>query len=149
MKPPAPQWHIEAMSAATQEVAALCRPAPRGGSWVSVIEPDAQLREALRRSLSGVGAEVRTYEAAEPFLAQLPSGLPVCLITEVALPAMSGLTLLRHLKALRRAVPTIFLATRPEVALAVEAIREGALDFIEKPYVDSRIVGSVAAILET
>jgi FixJ family two-component response regulator len=68
-------------------------------------------------------------------------------ISEVQLPAMSGLKLLRHLKALGKNVPAILLATDPEVSLAVEVIREGALDFFEKPFVDDRIVRRVAALL--
>ena len=73
--------------------------------------------------------------------------LPVCLISEVRLPEMSGLMLLRHLKSARMSVPTIFVATKPEVPLAVEAIREGAIDFMEKPLVDTRITRRVSALL--
>ena len=115
--------------------------------WVAVIDPDPASREALRTLLDGLGAEVRTYAAAEPFLGGLQATLPTCLITEVELPAMSGLTLLRHLKSLRKGVPSILLATNPAVSLAVEVIREGALDFIEKPLADNRIVRRVSALL--
>jgi FixJ family two-component response regulator len=114
---------------------------------VCVIDPDPQSREALRALLTGIGAEVRSYAAAEPFLETLPGGLPVCLISEVRLPGISGLMLLRQLKSARMSVPTILVATRPEVPLAVEAIREGAIDFIEKPLVDTRITRRVSALL--
>ena len=114
--------------------------------WVAVIDPDPASRDVLRSLLDGLGADVRTYGAAEPFLAAL-STLPTCLITEVELPAMSGLMLLRHLKSLRKGVPSILLATNPAVSLAVEVIREGALDFIEKPIADDRIARRVSALL--
>ena len=115
--------------------------------WISVIDPDPMSRDALRVSLAGLGAEVRTYVAAESFLATLQGTLPACLISEVQLPAMSGLVLLRHLKSLGKSVPAILIATEPDVALAVEAIREGALDFFEKPFADDRIARRVEALL--
>jgi two-component system response regulator FixJ len=120
---------------------------PAPDSWISVIDPDAAYRDALLISLAGLGAEVRTYQAAEPFLAGLHDTLPVCLISEVNLPAMSGLMLLRYLKSVGKSVPAILLATDPEVSLAVEAIREGALDFIEKPFLNERVARRVAALL--
>jgi two-component system C4-dicarboxylate transport response regulator DctD len=115
--------------------------------WISVIDPDPLSRDALRASLAGLGAEVRTYFAAEPFLAALQDTLPVCLISEVRLPAMSGLMLLRHLKSVGKGVPAILIATDPEISLAVEVIREGALDFFEKPFPDDRIARRVEALL--
>jgi len=117
------------------------------GRWVCVIDPDPQSLEALRGLLGAIGAEVRTYAAAEPFLETLPGELPVCLISEVRLPGMSGLMLLRKLKSAHMSVPTILVTTKPEVPLAVEAIREGAIDFIEKPLVDARITRRVSALL--
>jgi two-component system response regulator FixJ len=125
----------------------LCRLRLVSDRWVAVIDPDPASREVLRALLGGLGADVRTYAAAEPFLAGLRSTLPTCLITEVELPAMSGLMLLRHLKSLRKGVPAILLATNPAVSLAVEVIREGALDFIEKPLADDRIARRVSALL--
>src|SRR5262245_17876366 len=113
-----------------------CRLHPAQERWLAVIDPDAASREALRTLLSGLGAEVRTYVAAEPFLADVSSSLPACLISEVQLPAMSGLALLQRLKSLQKGVPSILLASEPAVSLAVEIVREGVLDFIEKPIVD-------------
>lgn len=101
----------------------------------------------LRELLGDVQVEVRTYEAAEPFLVALSGQLPVCLISEVRLPAMSGLVLLRYLRSLGKAVPAILLATDPDVSLVVEVIKEGTLEFIEKPIVDDRIARRVSALL--
>ena len=115
--------------------------------WIAVIDPDPVSLTALGTSLGRLGAEVHTYFAAEPFLAAVECTLPVCLVSEARLPAMSGLMLLRHLKSLGKNVPAIMLATDPEVSLAVEFIREGVLDFLVKPCVDDRITNRVAALL--
>jgi two-component system response regulator FixJ len=125
-----------------------CGLRPAQERWLAVIDPDAASRAALRTLLSGLGAEVRTYAAAEPFLADLSKTLPLCLVTEVQLPAMSGLMLLQHLKSLRKGVPSILLASEPAVPLAVEIIREGVLDFVEKPLVDDRVARRVSALLQ-
>jgi two-component system response regulator FixJ len=114
---------------------------------VCIVDPDPRACEYLKSLLAHLGAETRTYDAAESFLANLDDGLPACLIAELRLPAMSGLTLLRHLKALNMPIPTILMATNAEVAVAVEAIREGAVDFVEKPCLDIRIARRVSAIL--
>jgi len=115
--------------------------------WIAVIDPDPVSRAALCASLGCLGAEVRTYFAAEPFLAALECALPVCLVSEARLPAMSGPMLLRHLKSLGKSVPAIMIAKDPEVPLAVAVLREGVLDFFEKPCLDDRITRRVAALL--
>ena len=125
------------------------RPGAVRERWISVIDPDPLSRATLCALLAGIGVEVRAFEAAEPFLAALRSGPPACLISEVRLPAMSGLMLLRHLRSAQMSVPTILVATDPDVPLAVEAIREGALDFLEKPLVASRVTRRIAALLSS
>jgi FixJ family two-component response regulator len=117
------------------------------GRWVAVIDPDPASCNSLRALLRGLDAEVRTYPAAEPFLAELGATLPVCLIAEIDLPAMSGLMLLRQLKARQKAVPSIVLVRNPSVWLAVEVIREGVLDFLEKPLADDTIRSRVSALI--
>ena len=130
-----------------EPVQGSCGICPASSRWISVIDPDPMVRDMLRELLGELKAEVRTYEAAEPFLVALRGQLPTCLISEVRLPAMSGVALLRHLKSLGKAVPAILLATDPDVSLAVEIIKEGALEFVEKPIVDDRIARLVSALL--
>ena len=126
---------------------ARCPTAAGERPWVSIVDPDLQSRSELKSALAILDVEVRTYDAAEKFLECLDGGLPACLITEARLPAMSGLGLLRHLKACSLPVPTIILARNAEVPTAVEAIREGAVDFLEKPFLDGRVVECVLALL--
>jgi len=149
MNRPMPRWHIRPMSDDSPNTVAGTAIRPGAVRWISVIDPDPLSRATLCALLAGMGAEVRAFEAAEPFLAALRSGPPACLISEVRLPAMSGLMLLRHLRSAQMWVPTILVATDPDVPLAVEAIREGALDFLEKPLVASRVTRRIAALLSS
>jgi two-component system response regulator FixJ len=133
------------MSEHTEQVA--CSRNRATDPWIAVIDPDTASCDRLRTLLDGLDAVVRTYPAAEPFLQELRAPLPICLIAEVDLPAMSGLMLLRQLKVQYQSVPSILLVRNPSVWLAVEVIREGVLDFIEKPLTDDRIASRVSALL--
>lgn len=114
---------------------------------VAVIEADARDRHALRSLLSPLDAEIHDFESAESYLATRE--MPCCLIMEVALPGMSGLDLLRRLRNDgSSSLPVILLGEEADVAGAVTAMREGAVDFIEKPHVDIAILRRVAYLLD-
>jgi FixJ family two-component response regulator len=114
---------------------------------IAVIEADARDRESLCSLLSSLDADVHDFDSAESYLAAHPSALG-CLITDVSLPGMSGLDLLRLLRAARMAPPVILLGEESDVRAAVDAMREGAVDFIEKPHVDVSILRRVAYLLD-
>lgn len=114
---------------------------------VAVIEPDATDRRLLRTLLSRLNADVKDYDSAESFLAS-PIEVRSCLITDMSLPGMSGLELLRKLRDCRSAPPVILLGEEADVSTAVAAMREGAADFIEKSHVDVAIVRRVAYLLD-
>jgi two-component system, LuxR family, response regulator FixJ len=114
---------------------------------VSIVDPDAGAVDQLASLLRGADADVCAYRSAEAFLAEMPALRPACVITEVALPVMSGLVLLHRLRALEVPPATIVIASDPAVAVAVQAIRAGAIAFFEKPCCDSRIVQRVRAVL--
>ena len=99
---------------------------------------------SLLRSLD---ADVHDFESAESYLAAQTSALG-CLITDMALPGMSGLDLLKRLRAARISPPVILLGEESDVSAAVAAMREGAVDFIEKPHVDVSILRRVAYLLD-
>jgi two-component system response regulator FixJ len=111
-----------------------------------VIEADARDRHTLRSLLSPLDAEIHDFESAESYLAERER--PCCLIMEVALPGMSGLDLLRLLRNDGSTPPVILLGEESDVAGAVTAMREGAVDFIEKPHVDIAILRRVAYLLD-
>jgi len=114
---------------------------------VAVIEADATDRRLLCSLLSKLNADVQDYDSAESYLAS-PGGTRSCLITDMVLPGMSGLELLRRLRANDAAPPVILLGEDADVVAAVAAMREGAVDFIEKTHVDISIVRRVAYLLD-
>ena len=100
---------------------------------VHVIDDDEAMRESLAFLLSAVGLEVRTYESALGFLDVAPNAEAGCVITDVRMPGLSGVDLLRRLRELKLGIPVIVITGHGDVPLAVEAMKIGALDFLEKP----------------
>src|SRR5215468_2007019 len=114
---------------------------------VHVIDDDEGLRESLAFLLRSAALEVRSFESAKAFLDVLPHAIPGCVITDVRMPDMSGIELLRRLKELKIGVPVIVITGHGDIALAVEAMKMGAADFFEKPFDDDLLVASVRAVL--
>ena len=114
---------------------------------VHVIDDDEGLRESLAFLLRSAKLEVRSFDSAKAFLDVLPDAAPGCVITDVRMPEMSGIELLRRLKELKVDVPVIVITGHGDIALAVEAMKTGATDFFEKPFDDDLLVASVRAAL--
>jgi FixJ family two-component response regulator len=115
---------------------------------VAVIEADATDRRQLCALLRNLNAEVQDYDSAESYLASPAENPSSCLITDMILPGMSGLELLKRLRANHAAPPVILLGEDADVRAAVAAMREGAVDFIEKTHLDFSIVRRVAYLLD-
>jgi two-component system, LuxR family, response regulator FixJ len=122
------------------------RPPP--AALVCVVDPDPAVRRSVGALLRAVGANVEGYATAAEFLAGLQRAVPVCVVAENRLPDMSGVALLQELRARGLSIPTILLSADADVSGAVAAMRAGAVDFIEKPYIDRALVTQVAPILE-
>jgi FixJ family two-component response regulator len=101
---------------------------------IYVIDDDARVREALTLLLAKSGIPSQPFESAEAFLAVLPADQPVCGLVDVCLPDMSGIDLLRTLKQRNIENALIMISGHGNVPMAVEAMREGAVHFIEKPF---------------
>ena len=121
---------------------------PQQAALVCVVDPDAAVRRSVAVLLRPLGASVEGYATAREFLARLPSAVPVCVVVESGLPDMPGIALLQELRARGLNIPTILLSAEADVKGAVSAMRAGALDFIEKPYIDRALVTQVAPILD-
>ncbi|HEV8334062.1 MAG TPA: response regulator [Steroidobacteraceae bacterium] len=119
---------------------------------VAVIEADEAARRLLCSLLSSLDAEIQDYDSAESYLAAKVDTLGCdtlcCVITDVLLPGMSGLDLLRRLRAAETSPPVIVLGEETDVRAAVDAMREGAADFIEKEHMDLAIPRRVAYLLD-
>ena len=114
---------------------------------VHIIDDDEGLRESLAFLLRSAAFEVKSFESAKAFLDVLPDAAPGCVITDVRMPDISGIELLRRLKELKIGVPVIVITGHGDIALAVEAMKIGAADFFEKPFDDDLLVASVRAAL--
>ena len=101
---------------------------------IYVIDDDARVREALTLLLAKSGIASQPFECAEDFLAALPEGQPVCGLVDVCLPQMSGIDLLKALRARDIENALIMISGHGNVPMAVEAMRQGAVHFIEKPF---------------
>ena len=114
---------------------------------VHIIDDDEALRESLAFLLRSAALEVRSFDSAKAFLNELPDAALGCVISDVRMPDMSGIELLRRLKELKIGVPVIVITGHGDIALAVEAMKIGAADFFEKPFDDDLLVASVRAVL--
>src|SRR5262245_9880854 len=114
---------------------------------IALIEDDEAALESLRLLLEGRGLAVRGFVSAEGFLASLAEKQPACVVSDVRLPGLSGLDLQRTLKAQGRNVPVILITGHGDISMAVMAMKEGALDFVEKPYDVEYLIRSIEKAL--
>jgi two-component system response regulator FixJ len=121
---------------------------PATAPAVHIIDDDQALRDSLAFLLRTAQLEVRSFDSAKTFLDALPDASLGCVITDIRMPDMSGLDLLRRLKELKVGVPVIVITGHGDIALAVEAMKIGAADFFEKPFNDDQLVASVRAALQ-
>jgi two-component system, LuxR family, response regulator FixJ len=114
---------------------------------VHVIDDDEAVRQSIEFLLRTAGVTARTYDSASAFLNALPTIDPGCIITDVRMPGISGIDLLRRLGEMRIKMPVIVITGHGDVPLAVEAMKIGAVDFLEKPFEDELLLGSVRSAL--
>ncbi len=116
-------------------------------TFIHIIDDDEAVRDSLAFLLRAAEMNVKTYPSAKAFLNELPGSASGCVITDVRMPDMSGIDLLRHLKTVHADVPVIVITGHGEIAIAVEAMKIGAADFLEKPVDDELLLASVRTAL--
>lgn len=114
---------------------------------ICVIDDDEAVRESLEFLLKTAGITVRGFESAKTFLEALPQVESGCVITDVRMPGMTGIELLRHLQQTRPDLAVIVITGHGDITLAVEAMKIGAVDFLEKPFDDDQLIAAVRAAL--
>jgi two-component system, LuxR family, response regulator FixJ len=114
---------------------------------VHVVDDDEAVRHSLEFLLATVAIKVRTYESAEAFLKNLPHFEPGCVITDIRMSGLSGLDLMKRLKEYGMSIPVIAITGHGDVPLAVEAMKCGAIDFLEKPFDDETLLAAVRSAL--
>jgi two-component system CheB/CheR fusion protein len=117
-------------------------------SVIYVVDDDQQIREALREALERNGWVVEDFESCESFLGSYRPGGLGCLLLDAYLPEMSGVDLLKHLMEGRNHLPVIIITGAADVTMAVEAMRTGAVDFLQKPISHDELIGCVTRALE-
>jgi two-component system response regulator FixJ len=115
--------------------------------FVHVIDDDEAMRESLAFLLDTSGLAARTYESAASFLDQLDAAQPGVIVTDVRMPEMTGLELVRRLKARNAPLPIIMITGHGDVPLAVEAMKAGVVDFLEKPFEEDSLLSAIRAAL--
>ncbi len=114
---------------------------------IYVIDDDDAVRQSLEFLLKTAGMTVRGFEHAKAFLDILPQVGHGCVITDVRMPGMSGIDLLTRLKDSNPKLPVIIITGHGDISLAVEAMKIGAIDFLEKPFDDDHLIAAVRAAL--
>ncbi len=114
---------------------------------VHVVDDDADARDSLAFLLETADFRVRTYPDAQAFLAALPQAEPGCVITDVRMPGMSGQELVKRLRTEASALPVVMITGHGDIPMAVEAMRDGVVDFIEKPFSEARILAALERAL--
>lgn len=114
---------------------------------VHVIDDDADVRQSLAFLLSAAGLPVRVHDSATTFLADAASAQDGCIVTDVRMPGVNGLELQRRLRAEGNTIPVIVMTGHGDVGLAVEAMKAGAVDFIEKPFDDETLLDAIRQAL--
>lgn len=116
-------------------------------AMIYVIDDDDAVRQSLEFLLSTAGFKSRGFESARAFLDVLGEIESGCVITDVRMPEITGIDLLRKVKEVKPGLPVIVITGHGDVALAVEAMKIGAIDFLEKPFDDDGLIAAVKAAL--
>jgi FixJ family two-component response regulator len=115
---------------------------------VFVIDDDPSMREALEDLITSVGLEARLFASPREFLESKRPDTPGCLVLDVRLPGMSGLTFQQELAKTGGALPVIFLTGHGDIPMSVRAMKAGAIEFLTKPFHDQELLDAIHAAIE-
>ena len=114
---------------------------------VYVIDDDAAMRDSLNFLLDSAGFDVTLFDDALAFLDALPGLGFGCVVSDVRMPGLDGIELLKRMKAQQSAFPILIMTGHGDVPLAVEAMKLGAVDFLEKPFDDDRLTAMIESAI--
>ena len=115
---------------------------------VFVVDDDDAVRSSLRLLLKSVGQPAEAFGSAQAFLDAFDPDRPGCLVLDIRMPGMSGLELQQKLNAMHAITPIVFITGHGDVPMAVEAMQNGAVDFIQKPFRDQDLLDRINQALE-
>src|ERR1700752_3949993 len=119
-----------------------------GEPIVFVVDDDPSVRETLADLIASVGLSVSAFKSAREFLASRRPDAPACLVLDVRLPGLSGLDLQRELARTEAPIPVIFITGHGDIPMSVRAMKEGAVEFLAKPFRDQDLLDAVQHALE-
>src|SRR5579864_4493480 len=115
---------------------------------VFIVDDDEAVRNSLRLLLKSVGLPTTALASAQEFLATYHPDQPGCLVLDVRMPGMSGLELQQQLNLRGAVIPVIFITGHGDIPMAVEAMQQGAFDFLQKPFRDQDLIDRIQRALE-
>ncbi|OZC35661.1 DNA-binding response regulator [Marinobacter vinifirmus] len=115
---------------------------------VYVVEDDEAVRDSLELLLKSDGKPVKTFESANAFLKAYSDKMAGCIVLDIRMPGMDGMELQKKLNEKHSILPIIFVTGHGDVPMAVDAMKEGAVDFIQKPYREEALLEKIEAALE-
>jgi len=119
-----------------------------GREIVFVVDDDRSVREAVDSLIRSAGLQVQTFSSGQEYLRQKSPGVPACLVLDVDLPKLSGLQLQRELSKVRHLIPIIFITGQGDISMSVRAMKEGAFEFLPKPFRDDELLEAIKCALE-
>ena len=122
--------------------------APDAGPTVFVIDDDASIREAMCFLVESLGARPCPFETGAEFLAAFEPGTPGCIVLDMFLPEMSGVEVMTRLSRIDDRIPIVFTSAFSDVPMAVDAMKRGALDFLQKPFETQAFLDAVRSALD-
>jgi len=111
---------------------------------VYIVEDDEAVRDSLQMMLESVGRNVDVFASADMFLAQYSEQMAGCIILDIRMSGMNGMELQRRLNDLNSILPIIFVTGHGDVPMAVEAMQQGAVDFVQKPYREQELLDKIS-----
>ncbi|MBU2954345.1 response regulator FixJ [Marinobacter sp. F3R08] len=115
---------------------------------VFVVEDDEAVRDSLELLLKSDGKPVKTFESATAFLKEYSDKMAGCIVLDIRMPGMDGMELQKKLNEKHSILPIIFVTGHGDVPMAVDAMKEGAVDFIQKPYREEALLEKIEAALK-
>jgi FixJ family two-component response regulator len=119
-----------------------------GDPIVFVVDDDPSMREALADLIASVGLSVEAFKSASEFLERTRPDAPACLVLDVRLPGLSGLDLQRELLHTEAPIPIIFITGHGDIPMSVRAMKEGAVEFLPKPFRDQDLLDAIQHAIE-
>lgn len=119
-----------------------------GNQTVIIVDDDEDVRDSLVELVESMGLQTRTYKNALVFLDEFNIGQPGCVLADVRMPGMSGIELQQKLNELGASLPLIIMTGHGEVAMAVQAMKDGAFEFLQKPFRDQQLLDCITKALE-